>query len=91
MEEILRRDLVTESISRYLEQRSFFEIPYKDLLCRFPICLSCTDSLIEGSRTAISTENLFYRDLDKGSLQNLTWYLFSPNSVATLRGCYGNS
>ena len=54
---LLMRD---DESSCQLEQRSYFEIPYRDLLWRYHITL-CTDSPAQGSCTAASTENLSMR------------------------------
>ena len=65
--------LVDES-SCQLEQRSYFEIPYRDLLWRYHITL-CTDSPAQGSCTTASTENLsvrsFARFLQRSSQKEL--------------------
>ena len=66
----------SEIFYRELERRSYFEISCRDL--------SSTprrNTITKGYCTAASTKNLslgtiFYRDLHKGNLKNLTWHLF---------------
>ena len=80
-----------------LPRRSFLDTLNRDLLlrsltkifCGDLVWALCTDSPTQGSCIAASTQNLFYRDLHKGSLQNLTWYLFCfPLKVALVSADY---